>query len=1440
MLDLWGRIVTKHPRWVVTCVLLIFIASILVSTQMKVEVRQESFEPRNPEYVRYHDILDKFSPETSSLLVIVTSPSGNVVDREAFVEMRDLERWLTNESDFRDNVTGVASPATSFLYAMGLLEMQDMIIENMSEARNETPDLTPIAVSMEKLLDAEARYTSLSAEMDENLTDDLRDVFLLLPRMSSGMGDAGIANITPAEFSAYTLTLNGSKSVETKINSTRIIREYLEILLNMSAEGDGGGGGMDMAAFTIPGEDHLRAAANWTLPWDVRMDEMAEGEDDVAYNVTYERIMSETSNRTFFEWYSLNTTLYLALTLVYSGNYELAEFIYVGTKGMVETNSQQYYSERDSWRNYSVITEDFLRGLTVGDSSNLSLVMEETDERIANSTGYLHDFLVEYRGILENYSSGAVGVDEAILWTWRANNVSTSLTAIYNYSGRRDVEILPYINDTIEAMVNGSHAEKVSAASSLSRKAEATMNSVMEDLVIPHMALNIMLQKFDICLKNALWVGGSDEPYFVRNATFSLALFPVTAEFSTEGMEEGASLLDTLYRAVRGLHHVLKSGESDDAKNSTATILWDYLTLDIQMPSVSVEFNDSVSPPSLDELEDEYLLNSTDDAFNENVERLLSYRRDRIYEEVNLTLEHIANISANLSDLLSLSEEVRTRYAEHVKEFSGDDRDAMENFIMMQDDAIDEMESAQESLDNAMDYVAQGRSIGQTLENLRDGFSFLLSKDLRDGRASSALMMIYYDGDSDVERDMYREISSYGAYIKFAPVSFTVLMDEIDQTAKRDMTHLLPISLLVLIVLLRVAYGNFRDTFLSLSAVVIVIAMMYAFATLMGWSFDPVLMAVPIMMVGMGIDYGIHLILRYREEKMSNPRRKAMYIAVVSVGTALLFTSITSMGGFLSNVVSSLEAIRRFSIMAAAGFIFSFVIMTSYIPAVKLLGHGKERRVKENLTSYLGTLGGMAAAKAPLLPIAVAVLFSTLGILSAFHLDTQFDMKDFAPEGSEIVERYDYISEHFNASQEYSYIYVEGNIATEDAIRAMLDVSAYLKHSPYVVSEYGVQSIANMLVDYGTAERGEIYYNETFVTMYREADTDGDGIPDRNVARLIAWLYENVPGAESLVHITRDDLYEAIFVVRTDSEGMSRVREMEADLWNATVPLKHVAGITDVEVTGSAIVSQATIDEINFNQMRSMFLSIAFSAILLTALFHYKYRCPELGLISALPIIFVVTWNWGVMRLLDIPLNVMTNTIAAICVGLGIDYGIHVTHRFLEESEKFYRVDDAVMTATNRIGRGLTGSSLTTITSVGVLTLSVIPPLREFALILAISIAFSYVSSLLVLPSLLKLWRRRRIKKGRDRVYNEVENALRLYEEALRTGDRRARMEALSCLCRHRHSVEKCLEYAEELEREGRYEEALAVYEEISDSRDVSEEIKRCIEKIKNVRGGFE
>ncbi len=1438
MLDLWGRIVTKHPRWVVTCVLLIFIASILVSTQMKVEVRQESFEPRNPEYVRYHDILDKFSPETSSLLVIVTSPSGNVVDREVFVEMRDLERYLTNESDFRDNISGVASPATSFLYAMGLLEMQDMIIENMSEARNETPDFTPIAVSMEKLLDAEARYTSLSADMDGNLTDDLRDVFLLLPRMSSGVGDAGMMNITPVEFSPYTLTLNGSKSVETKINSTRIVKEYLEIILNMSAEG--GSGGTDAVAFTVPGEDHLRAAANWTLPWGVRMDEMARGEDDVAYNVTYERIMSETSNRTFFEWYSLNTTLYMALTLVYSGNYELAEFIYVGTKGMVETNSRQYYSERDSWRNYSAVTADFLEGLSVGDSSDLSLVIQETDERIANSTGYLHDFLVDYRSVLENYSSGAVGAEDVMLWTWRANNVSTSLTSIYNYSGRKDVEILPYINDTIEAMVNGSHAEKVSAASLLSRKAEAIMNGVMDDLVIPHMALNIMLQKFDICLRNALWMGSSEEPYFVRNATFSLALFPVTADLSPAGMGDSTSLLTTFYKAVRGLHRVLRSGESDAVKNSTATILWDYLTLDIQMPYMAVEFNGSMSPPSLDELEDEYLLNSTDDAFNDDVERLLSYSKDSIYGEVNLTLAHMANISANLSDLLSLSEEVRARYAEHVMEFSGDDRDAMENFIMMQDDAIEEMEGARESLDTAMDYVAHGRSIGQTLEGLRDGFTFLLSKDLHGERASSALMMIYYDGDSDVEREMYREISSYGSYIKFAPVSFTVLMDEIDQTAKRDMSQLLPISLLVLIVLLRLAYGNFRDTFLSLSAVVIVIAMMYAFATLMGWSFDPVLMAVPIMMVGMGIDYGIHLILRYREEKISNPRRKAMYIAVVSVGTALLFTSITSMGGFLSNVVSSLEAIRRFSIMAAVGFIFSFVIMTSYIPAVKLLGHGKEKRVKENLTSYLGTLGGVAAAKAPLLPIAVAVLFSTMGIFSALHLDTQFDMKDFAPQGSEIVERYDYISEHFNASQEYSYIYVEGNIATEEAIRAMLEVSSHLKHSPYVVSEYGVQSIANMLVDYGTAERGEIYYNETFVTMYRESDTDGDGIPDKNVARLIAWLCDNVPGAESLVHITRDDLYEAIFVVRTDSEGMSRVREMEADLWNATAPLKHVAGITDVEVTGSAIVSQATIDEINFNQMRSMLLSIAFSAILLTALFHYRYRCPELGLISALPIIFVVTWNWGVMRLLNIPLNVMTNTIAAICVGLGIDYGIHVTHRFLEESEKFYSVDEAVMTATNRIGRGLTGSSLTTITSVGVLTLSVIPPLREFAMILAISIAFSYISSLLVLPSLLKLWRKRRIRRGRDPVYNEVESALRLYEEALRTGDRRAKMEALSRLCKHRHSAEKCLEYAEELVREGRYEEALAVYEEISNSRDVSEEMKRCIEKIKNVRGGFE
>ncbi|MEE6209535.1 MMPL family transporter [Salarchaeum sp. III] len=112
------------------------------------------------------------------------------------------------------------------------------------------------------------------------------------------------------------------------------------------------------------------------------------------------------------------------------------------------------------------------------------------------------------------------------------------------------------------------------------------------------------------------------------------------------------------------------------------------------------------------------------------------------------------------------------------------------------------------------------------------------------------------------------------------------------------------------------------------------------------------------------------------------------------------------------------------------------------------------------------------------------------------------------------------------------------------------------------------------------------------------------------------------------------------------------------------------------------------------------------------------------------------------MHLLNIPFNMLTGMISSLTVGLGVAYSIHVSERYNQELER----TDSMWTAMNRAvtgtGGALLGSAATTIGGFGVLAFAILPPLQQFGIITSLTILYAFISSLLVLPSLLVLWTR--------------------------------------------------------------------------------------------------
>jgi predicted RND superfamily exporter protein len=112
------------------------------------------------------------------------------------------------------------------------------------------------------------------------------------------------------------------------------------------------------------------------------------------------------------------------------------------------------------------------------------------------------------------------------------------------------------------------------------------------------------------------------------------------------------------------------------------------------------------------------------------------------------------------------------------------------------------------------------------------------------------------------------------------------------------------------------------------------------------------------------------------------------------------------------------------------------------------------------------------------------------------------------------------------------------------------------------------------------------------------------------------------------------------------------------------------------------------------------------------------------------------------MRYLGFSLNAFTATVLAMTIGLGIDYSVHLTHRYVDERRLQPTARAALSRTVYGTGGALLGSVLTTVSGIGVLVFSVFPAIGDFGLLTGLSIVYAFLASLLVLPAALVAWER--------------------------------------------------------------------------------------------------
>ena len=669
--------------------------------------------------------------------------------------------------------------------------------------------------------------------------------------------------------------------------------------------------------------------------------------------------------------------------------------------------------------------------------------------------------------------------------------------------------------------------------------------------------------------------------------------------------------------------------------------------------------------------------------------------------------------------------------------------------------------------------------LANILAGLAGGLTFTLSKDYQPASlqpsAKASLMLVQQNGSMDSEvilesqydlEDMAGVVEGdYEDSIDFGIMGGEILFDKINSSSMSSLGTLMMMAIVFIIVILYIVFLNGKDTFFTLSALLIVIVWTFGLGVLLGYTFNPLTIAVPILLVGLAVDYGIHLTVRNRLEKREKPLREASVETITSVGMALLLATVTTVFSFLSNGISDLSVMRQFGFLTSIGIISAFFVMVTFVPACRLLVDLRRERLGKRRGSPTGAnnkprkekrlerfvmVGAKGAGSHGAYIVVAALLLSGMSFLTIADITVEFDFMDFLPEDLPEAKVINYLFDNFNFSSSTSTVLMEGDVATGAVMTAIQESQENMANSRDVVLKGGradVRSPLTVAQAYGMPTSPG--YMPDIGAAFAASDANGDGVPDTDVDALMDATMANPTSARdmrSVLHPDGKGGFDAavirVGVVDSTDGGAALSDDLNDDV-KPILDLKDDGQLDDAIVTDGPVLTFAVVSSITKAGLESVLFTIVAAAILLVITFYIAFRTFMVGLLTTVPIVLVIGWVFGTMTLLDIPINVVTVMVAALTVGLGITYAIHISHRFLEDLEK-EPWKEALCSTVGHTGAALFGAAATTIGGFGILTLSILPPMAQFGIVTAMSILYSFLASVFVLPSFLALWARRK------------------------------------------------------------------------------------------------
>ena len=639
--------------------------------------------------------------------------------------------------------------------------------------------------------------------------------------------------------------------------------------------------------------------------------------------------------------------------------------------------------------------------------------------------------------------------------------------------------------------------------------------------------------------------------------------------------------------------------------------------------------------------------------------------------------------------------------------------------------------------------------------------------------ASSTMWVL--EVDPDLEESVRRELQdqlrgvfterSTSSPLTYVVISNDLLAHDIDEGTFDNLMVLVLLASLVVVLMLGVSFRSPKPVVFPLIGLSSALIWTYGILNLFGAVFTALEATVAPLVLGLGIDYAIHLQRSQRQISDTHPNPAEAWLrSVAHLSIPLSLAVVTTVAAFLANIISPLPPLATLGYALSLGVISAFVSSTVFVGALHVVfsGEGQKGPAPEVLT--LPTLSEnilKIQQKQQVGVLLITILVSGLAVYGAASLETDFDLADFVNKDMPIMQvREEIDTSYESAGWKVVYVLMEP-LAGEDYIpgdQTLLSELNYF-HSD-LESNNDVVGVPTPSYEGPLPVVRDAILRDASLGVAHNMEVNGGEVQrierDETIdlGMFFAALSENTTVADPLtgetwqervrqvVHLNGDNIVHLRHEIRVEastSVESSRVIENFIEILGSpedSGTLKaQLDGHAQLHVTGDLVMLETVLDGLSLTQIESTAISLVVSFLVLFAL--TRRLMP--AVIVLFPVGVASLWVVGSMALLGLKWNVLTVMVTALTLGIGIDYSIHMWRRFEVEMAKRGDHWDALRAALDTTGVALMLSAATTMAGFAVLLFSPMPIIQDFGLITAVTVLFSLLLALMLLPVLVEL-----------------------------------------------------------------------------------------------------